>query len=469
MVSVIIEKELRDIISSRKFAVSFAVSALLIVLAFYSGAVRYHTAVARHDAAVRENLKQMEGVADWLMVRNHRIFLPPEPLACLVSGIANDMATTTSVRSRGEMPQDDTRYNDEPVFAVFRFLDLEFIFQIVLSLFAVLFAYDAINGEKERGTLQLTLANPVPRRVILTGKVLGSLCALGIPLLLPILLGALVLIVFGVPMNTDDWLRLALIVVAGLLYFSVFLTLSVAVSALTRRSSHSFLMLLVIWILTVLVVPRSAVLFAGRAVEVPSVDEIGSQMARLNQQLFSEDREKMASFKPGAPGEPQKAMEEFQKFMGKIADEREQRMNDLSSRLNEERANRQVIQQRVAFGIARVSPSACFALAAGSLAGTGLSLQAHYRREAQMYQQTYAKFIMDKTGMNPGGGLVFRMINDGEKPKPIDPKEMPPFQYNRLTLHDQLPEAAPDLALLALFNVVFFGIAQAAFQRYDVR
>ena len=38
--------------------------------------------------------------------------------------------------------------------AGFRFLDLDFIFQIVLSLFAILFAYDTISGEKERGTLR---------------------------------------------------------------------------------------------------------------------------------------------------------------------------------------------------------------------------------------------------------------------------------------------------------------------------
>ena len=38
------------------------------------------------------------------------------------------------------------------------------------------------------------------------------------------------------------------------------------VSSLTRRSSTSFLFLLVIWILAVLVIPRSAVLLAGRAV-----------------------------------------------------------------------------------------------------------------------------------------------------------------------------------------------------------
>ena len=56
---------------------------------------------------------------------------------------------------------------------------------------------------------------------------------------------------------------------------------------------------------------------------------------------------------------PQVAMTEFQKFMGQIAEEREKKMDEFASRLNEERANRQAVQEEVAFAIARVSPSAC--------------------------------------------------------------------------------------------------------------
>ena len=54
------------------------------------------------------------------------------------------------------------------------FLDLEFIVLIVLSLFAILFTYDAISGEKERGTLRLSFAGPVARHTYMTGKLLGS-------------------------------------------------------------------------------------------------------------------------------------------------------------------------------------------------------------------------------------------------------------------------------------------------------
>jgi len=162
MLRLIIEKELRDIVTSTKFAVTFASCAALILLAFFMGGARYHADVARYEAAQAENLKKIEGVTDWLQVRDNRIFLPPQPLATLVCGVSNDIGRTTQVRGRGELSQNETRYGDEPVFAMFRFLDLEFIFQIVLSLFAVVFAYDAVCGEKERGTLRLTFANPLP-------------------------------------------------------------------------------------------------------------------------------------------------------------------------------------------------------------------------------------------------------------------------------------------------------------------
>jgi ABC-type transport system involved in multi-copper enzyme maturation permease subunit len=470
MLHLIIEKELRDIIGNMKFAVSFAVCSLLILLAFYSGAATYHTQAARYEAAKRENLKQLEGLTDWIAVRHNRIFLPPDPLACLVSGVSNDIGRTTEVPGRGELLQDDSRYNEEPVFAVFRFLDLEFIFQIVLSLFAILFAYDAVNGEKERGTLRLTFANPVPRQTYVTGKLVGAFLALAVPLLIPILLGSLLLVLAGVPMSTDNWTRLALIIGAGFLYFSAFLTIAVAVSAMTVRSANSFLMLLVIWIFAVLIVPRTAVLIAGRAVDVPSVDEIGAKKARLNQQLWTEDREKMSAFKPSTTGDPQKMIAEFQKFMGSIADEREKRMDELSSRLNEERQNAQAVQQTLAFGIARLSPCASFSLAASKLAGTSLDLQERYRDEAKAYQQTYGKFLLDKTGLNPGGGMVFRMrTENGEQPKPIDPQELPPFLYRPFSLSDVLPGALLDMGLLSLFCLLFFAAAHVAFTRYDLR
>ena len=50
---------------------------------------------------------------------------------------------------------------NNPYLHLFSQIDLVFIFQVVLSLIALLFAYDAIAGDWETGTLRLVLSYPI--------------------------------------------------------------------------------------------------------------------------------------------------------------------------------------------------------------------------------------------------------------------------------------------------------------------
>lgn len=472
MLKLIIRKELLETIQSKRFVWTFSVCSVLILLTFYMGAENYHLNLARYEAAKAENLRKLEGITDWLMVRSHRIFLPPEPLEVLVNGVANDIGRTVEVVGRGELTASGSRYNEDPLFAAFRFLDLDFIFQIVLSLFAILFAYNAINGEKEAGTLRLAFANAIPKDQLVLGKLLGAFLALGLPLLLPILLGCLLLPILNVPLSPGEWARLGLIILSGIFYFGIFLTLSIFVSAITERSAHAFSFLLVIWILTIFIIPRAAVLIAGRMVDVPSVDELAFQKSRYQMQLWQEDREKMEHYHAEKSNDPEKMMAGFHKFMEELANAREKKANDLAARLNESRRNKQLVQERLALGLARLSPAALFSLAATNLAGTSLTLKDHFMQEVYGYQQTYRQFILAKTGMNPGSGMVImRIRNDdsGEKEKPIDPKELPPFLYQKAALAEVLNHSLLDLSLLVLLNIIFFVAAYFRFLRYDVR
>ncbi|HEY6192748.1 MAG TPA: ABC transporter permease subunit [Bacteroidota bacterium] len=472
MIRLIIEKELREVIGSTKFAVTFGVCSLLIILSFLMGARNYRMWSRQYEAAKRENLRQLEGLTDWFSVQHNKIYLPPQPLAALVTGISSDIGRTVEVRGRGELTADDSRFNEVPIFAIFRFLDLDFIFQIVLSLFAILFAYDAINGEKERGTLRLSFANPIPRHTYILGKLGGACIGLGAPLLVPILIGCALLPVLGVPMSGGDWTKLSLILAAGLLYFGVFLSLSVMISSFTKRSAHSFLILLAVWILAVLITPRLAIILAGRAVEVPSVDEVASQKGRYSAQLWGEDRKKMAAYKPEAAGaDPSVMMQRFNKFMQDIADERDKKMEEFNGRLNELRENCRRMQQRLALWIARLSPAATFSLAATSLAGTSLTLEHQYMDAATAYQKVLAQFMKNKTGMVAGGRMMImrNAVEDGKKPEPINPNELPEFTYQPASLASVVGESLPDLALLCLFNILFFLGSYLGFMRYDVR
>ena len=67
--------------------------------------------------------------------------------------------------------------------------DLLFLTRILLSLLAVLFAFDAVCGEREEGTLKQALAGPVPRHLWLLGKWIGGMLTLSTGFVVAVLMG----------------------------------------------------------------------------------------------------------------------------------------------------------------------------------------------------------------------------------------------------------------------------------------
>ena len=183
-------------------------------------------------------------------------------------------------------------------------------------------------------------------------------------------------------------------------------------------------------------------MIAGRAVNVPSVDEINSKKSTYAQQLNKENFKKLSEFKTDKKGPD--IFKEFQNFMEKNNDERNEKMKSFTGKLNEERRNRQEVQEDLAFAIARISPSASFELASGNLAGTSLDLVREYRDQAADYQNIFAKFQKDKTGSTTGAGMTFVVRTEGDnKPPEIDPAELPKFVFQPRELSKSLPQTPP--------------------------
>lgn len=220
-----------------------------------------------------------------------------------------------------------------------------------------------------------------------------------------------------------------------------------------------------------MIVPRAAVLFAGRVVDVPSVDEITSKRSRYSASLWQDDRKKMADYKvpPGIPMD--QAIRGFQGFMQKMGEERDSKINDFGARLDEDRANRLRVQEQLAFAIARFSPSAAFSLTATAAAGTGIRLKDEFTLAAERYQGSFAEFLKEKTGETPNGGMIFRISTDNtQKPKPpINATEIPTFTFQHQPVETVFGSVAINFGILALFNIVFFAGAFLSFLRYDVR
>ena len=205
----------------------------------------------------RENLKQIEGLTDWLMVRHNRIFLPPDPLASLVPGSVQRHRTDDgSPRPRGAARR--TTAGTTKSRSLRCSGSSTWSSSSRSSSRSLRSSSPTTRSTAKRNGGRSAFPSPTrsPRRVYITGKLLGSFLALAVPLLIPILIWARSCsLSWACPCRADEWARLALIVVAGILYFGAFLTIALAVSALTVRSSSSFLMLLVIWMFAVLIIP----------------------------------------------------------------------------------------------------------------------------------------------------------------------------------------------------------------------
>ena len=223
-----------------------------------------------------------------------KVSKPPQVLGTVVTGIEEAVGRVAPVNIAADPNLVESKYSSNPVFAVFGALDLMFIVKIVLSLFAILFTYDAIVGEKEKGTLKLALSNDVPRDRLILGKAIGGYISLLLPLLIPLLLSLLfLLIVPDVSLGGQDWARLMLIFLMFFLYLSVFFSLGLFVSARTSRSSTSFLVLLFVWVIIVMVIPKAAVITAGQVRPIPSVHEITAKKDAFLQQIQTEGQKEV--------------------------------------------------------------------------------------------------------------------------------------------------------------------------------
>ncbi|HAL57355.1 MAG TPA: hypothetical protein DCP63_13035 [Bacteroidetes bacterium] len=471
MLSTLLEKELREIIYSTKFAVTFGASAVLVILSFYVGIRNYQESKREYEAARSVNIANIASLTEWRMAQP-KVFRKPQPLQVLVNGTTNDVGRTTEMRAQGELNLINSRYNVDPLFAVFRFLDLNFVVVIVFSLFAILFGYDAINGEKESGTLKLVLSNPVSRAEFILGKLIGSFTALVVPLLIPLLLGCLMIIGFGISLSPDEWVRLFFIILGGLLCFGAFLALSTMISGLASRTSVSFLISLVVWIFSVLIIPKGSVLLASAFVDVPNLDAIEAQKRKFSLQQFEQRRQKMEEWirANARPGEDWSGrFNSFQDSVGKMF---ENEREEFYGRLNEEWRNRKDHQERWAFGVARLSPTVIFQIAAMNLANTDIALKHRYLEDLDRYQDEYAEFIKKKVGTLGGMRIVIRFSGQQapeEEKKPLNPSELPELVERTRGLGDTMAASIVDLGLLGVLTTLFFAGAFGAFLRFDVR
>ena len=351
-----------------------------------------------------------------------------------------------------------------PVADLLATTDLEFVVATVLSLLAIVLSYDAVCGERERGTLRLALSYSVSRAYLLTSKWLGAACALAIPVGLSFLSGACILSIgFGLGLDAAFWQGFAAYTMCALLMLLVVLALGVFVSSQVDRSSTAIVVLLLVWTLAAVIVPAVGPHLAQAVVPLPTP-------AHLERQKLQARTEIEARFLALRDEHPPSEFDGWLAW-GAWADSLrgDQFVEQLRSdeRINETYRHDLGEQVELARTLTRLSPVASFRLISAGLTATG-------PREADRLWEALVDYRSRLTRFGFDGWGEMAMSNHRRKQQGLRVistyvvDQWPRFSYSTLALRERLDGVLVDIALLCLWGGLFLLLGYRAFSRADV-
>ena len=184
-------------------------------------------------------------------------FKPVSPLAAMDQGVLQ--YTGVSVFMEAHSVKDAIYRPVDDATAVQRLgnLTASATLQLLIPLLILLLAFGTFSGEREQGTMRQLLSLGVPRASLGLGKALGVAGPLMLIVLPATVLGIVAMALSAGPESALwDGSRLLYVILIYLLYFSIYILISLIVSARAASSRQSLLVLMGFWFITSFVVPR---------------------------------------------------------------------------------------------------------------------------------------------------------------------------------------------------------------------
>ncbi len=331
---------------------------------------------------------------------------------------------------------------------------------IFMSFFVIFFTFDAIAGERAKGTLSLMMSNQISRGQMLFAKYLGTFFTLMVPLIIGILMNLLVIYLSGnIPFDAGSWLRIVGMIGLFALHISIFIFLGLFFSSRVSNAITSLVWLLLTWVCLAFIFPSLLGLFVGTLDPIPSIEIISSrkraQLANIEDEFRpTELLETTKLSEAPAPDNPSAARRWATYF---------KRRYETKTRIVDEHVDQQLRQVKLARELTQISPIVCFQYAMEGLANTGIVSYMNFVKQVRRYRQTFIDFIKTEDRNDPESLHIYP-VREGLSQKPVDPNAIPRFE-ERISYQSVIFP----VGLLFLFNILFFFVAQLSFLKCDLK
>ena len=499
MIWLIAKKELYDNWQSHKITLAFALCFILLTMSVWLGLKDYSERLLGYNLSRNPDiLYSGDPLALYLSFNedgtlrgpNHivggdvgeiiGIYRRPTELSTLVRGLEDRFNTPVQLLGKfGLQSMVDTGNPLErnKLFVLFSTPDFLFITKILLSLLTILFAFDAIAGERERGTLQLMLANTVSRGQLLLGKFLGGYLSIAIPFLSAALIALLLLVLSpSISLSGEGWIRILFLLLMGLWYIGVFFFIGLSISAIARWAATAVLMLLAVWTILALVLPNVGWLIAKQVVPVPSQQQINTEKLQKAREIEDEAHRQGIAQIGSTPG------------YGTIHPEVQPQIREILKEMDERYTLLKQKQLALSQILTRLSPAGSYAHAATGLAQTGIKDEQRYQlqlkqRASQLHDSAgsisssvmaSAAKLQSPTYIASVSPYVYRnewniLLGKTLRALKTQFTDLLGSKFEKFSLSESLQIIWLDLLLLVLWMGLNFGFALVAMAKCEVR
>ena len=476
MLITLIRKEMMHHILSARFIALLLMCVLLIPLNLHINYHRYLQRQVDFQETVKDENSKGPAEQPWLQKQRtdpnlevSKLILKPTPLSAFGTGLESALPSYLGMTRNG-IQRGEAALSTAPIAFVLGHLDFVFVVSTVFSLLALLFTFDAITGEKEAGTLRITLANALPRDILLWSKLIGGYLVFIVPFLVSLITGLLVLVWQGFPLAEPDiFPRVFYLIGISLLYIAVFFGLGAVVSIYFDSSKTALIVAFTVWVFVVLILPRVGFLAAQTVVPTSTAESVyrekTGRRAELHATLEAERSKVMGKMiQESKQGEATTGFfrldEAFVAGMNEKMRPLEAaarlKYRDLATQLDRRYEQQRKHQNKIGINFSRITPTSSFIFLATDATQTGQVKRDTYFQTGSRYYEVLDAEMFSK--MSDAA-----LIETEEIPSPPAP---PPLA--ELTLAEMLQHAVLDLLLLCFFTGGFTSVAFLKFFRSDI-
>ena len=401
MLRTLIQKEIMHHILSVRFVALLVMCLLLVPFTLFINYRSYHQNIVDYQEAVKlANIE--ETIVNPKMplepeLEVSKLILKPTPLSVFAKGLEDSLPSYLGMTRNGITQGSPTTFSS-PLSELLGHLDFLFVIGTVFSLLALLFTFDAVAGEREVGTLRVTLANSLPRDIFLWSKLIGGYLVFVVPFLVSLLFGLLVLVWQGFPLGEPEiFPRVLSLTAISLLYIAVFFAIGTVISTYLDSAKTALIVVFTVWVFAVLITPRVGFLTAKVIAPARTSQSVYMEKKAMRDDLDAAlQAEKMKIIAETPAEETSRAdyvarviagdvLNEVDERMKPLEEEYHQKFQEQADKLDRDYKRETARQEQVGEALSRITPTSSLIYLTTNLTQTGKRKMNNYFQAGERY------------------------------------------------------------------------------------